>query len=604
MSSTLCLIRQDPARGVLLRAIITCLAAGLLMRMMPDLGEHIAELAADDLPGGFAPMYLFFTALVATFVLGSNASTRSSRLALGLPLSTRRVWTVRTASLIGVDLVSISVLVAAMGLSVDLANTEVTMNPVIVLAAARAALTVVLMLFVFQLPQSERYSIPTTAPYVVYVIFSGGIILVFSSAAILSIAGTLIILFLTLSVGVWLYLRIPSTFSIGPTIAESQTPVWTLPDETDFLIAEPLGDDTVAVDRRHPVLGLHWVLFRGLKTNPLVWILLIAAGGSAAVVTAEFFKGANAFVPLFFLMIYHLPLLQTALETMTPYDPLPISRRLLWAHSVGPIILSVTLGVAISMTIFALNPEPLAHVRFDSCRIEVPWDYMELTPDGRVPTVTAPWGESFTPRAHSLWRGRTIALYDPFEVGPDNSPRFVELQMRRAVEAVYGLPVPAELSNPDHQPRPDFLDGVERGTFTLDMTRGRVSEDRNRSAAVALFILTLLGTGLMLLALLQFGKSVRRKVFKWAPIGFLLFLGVIVVAVFFARLLGFTEVWYVGALVSIGIRSLAQWLPLPTSVLWLFCVTLWVGAYLILERVFSTIEFPREKTMNRFAEEY
>ncbi len=45
-------------------------------------------------------------------------------------------------------------------------------------------------------------------------------------------------------------------------------------------------------------------------------------------------------------------------------------------------------------------------------------------------------------------------------------------------------------------------------------------------------------------------------------------------------------------------------LILPTSILWIFCVTSWVGAYLLLERVFQRIEFPTEKTMNRFAEEY
>ncbi len=45
-------------------------------------------------------------------------------------------------------------------------------------------------------------------------------------------------------------------------------------------------------------------------------------------------------------------------------------------------------------------------------------------------------------------------------------------------------------------------------------------------------------------------------------------------------------------------------LPLPTTILWFFCVTFWAGAYLILEKVFCTIEFPREKTMNRFAEVY
>jgi hypothetical protein len=79
---------------------------------------------------------------------------------------------------------------------------------------------------------------------------------------------------------------------------------------------------------------------------------------------------------------------------------------------------------------------------------------------------------------------------------------------------------------------------------------------------------------------------------------------VIAVAVSVARMMGFTEVWYIGALISIGIRCLANSLPIPTPILWFFCVTFWAGAYLLLERVFSTIEFPRERTMNRFAEEY
>lgn len=104
--------------------------------------------------------------------------------------------------------------------------------------------------------------------------------------------------------------------------------------------------------------------------------------------------------------------------------------------------------------------------------------------------------------------------------------------------------------------------------------------------------------------LLQFGSSVHRKVFNWVALGFIIFLVVITLAVSAARLLGFTQVWYVGALISIGIRALAHWLPLPTSILWIFCVTSWVGAYLLLERAFSAIELPREKTMNRFAEEY
>ena len=119
-----------------------------------------------------------------------------------------------------------------------------------------------------------------------------------------------------------------------------------------------------------------------------------------------------------------------------------------------------------------------------------------------------------------------------------------------------------------------------------------------------LLLLTVLATALMLAALLQFGSSVHRKIFKRATVGSIIFLVAIAVAVAVARLLGFTEIWYVGALLSIGIRSFAHWLPLSTSLMWILCVTLWSGAYLLLEKVFCTIEFPREKTMNRFAEVY
>ncbi len=604
MSSTLCLIRQDPARGGLVRAIGCCLATGFLLRLVPDLGENITNLSAADLPGGFAPMYLVATALVATFVLGANAWTRSSRLALGLPLSTRQVWAVRTGSLVVVALLSIATLASAMGLSFDLETRRLTMNAIVALAAARAAATSLVLICLFQLPHSGRDRIPISAPYVVYLIGASLFTLVFSSAQITSIAGTLALLMIAAALGVYLYRRIPPTFSIGPTIEESETPVLPMPDERDLALLEPLGDDTLDGERPGPVVALHWVLFRGLKTNILTWFLLGIVGASAVVATLEFFKGTNAFLPLFFLTIYQFPLLQAALESMTPYDALPIPRRVLWAHSVGPIIVVTLVGVGIALSIVILNPQPFTQITYSRCCVKVPWDYMELSRDGQVPSVTAAWGESYTPRAHPLWKGVMIALYDPYEVGAESSPRFVEYQMHRAIEAVYDIPVPAELSNPNYQPPPKIAGGAERGAFSLDATRGRMSTDRNRTAAVALMLLALLTTILMVFSLLRFGSSAHRKVFKRASIGFITLAVVIAVAISVARLLGFTEVWYIGALISMGIRSLAHSLPIPTPILWILCVTFWAGAYLLLERVFSTIEFPREKTMNRFAEEY
>jgi hypothetical protein len=602
MSSTLCLFRQDPARGGLLKAIISSLAVGLLMRIAPGLAEEISDLRVGDLPGGFAPMYVLLTALVVTFVLGANAWTRSSRLALGLPFSTRQVWTVRIVSLLGVALISVAALTVTMGLSVDLVSRQLTVNPVIALAGVRAAATVVLLLFLFQLPHSERDRIPITAPYVIYVIFCAVFVLAFSATMIPSLAGTLALSIAALALGVYLFVRNPVTFSIEPTAAESEIARGTPPETVSGKETGAESHDEDATGHGLTRLGLHWILFRGLKGNLLMWFLMVIVGLSSGVATAEFLQGTNAFMALFFLVIYHLPLLQGALESMAEFDPLPISRSVLWAHVAGPIIVSMSLGAGAAMAVFLLNPTPFTQIRFDDCCVKVPWDYLVLSPDGRAPTVASPWGETYTPQSRPLWRGRPISLYDPYEVGPESSPGFVEFQMRRAVEAVYGIPVPDRLLNPTYQAPPNIVGGVERGAFTLDTTRGRISSDRNRTAAVALLLLSFLGAALMLPSLLQFGTSVHRKLYKRAEIGFLIMLGVVAVAVSIGRLLGFTQVWYVGALFSVGTRSLAHWLPLSTSFLWFFCVTFWAGSYLLLERVFRSIEFPREKTMNRFAE--
>jgi hypothetical protein len=597
MNVTLSLLRQDPARAALVRAVLTSLAVGFLFRLVPDISRGLAALDAEKLPGGFVYLYLVLTGLVVTFVLSGNSWTRSSRLTLGLPVRARTVWAVRMSSLIAIALLSTASLAIATGITVDFSQGTVTFNSVILLAAARAAVVSVLILFLFQLPQSALSSIPITAAYVVYMLFVGLIALVFSAAALPSVAGTLVLLLITISLGTWLTLRVPPTFSVGPTVEESESPGWVTPDQATP--SETTGwERRSAVDTRGT---MHWVLFRGLKTNVLIWFLLAIIGVSVLVATLEFLKGTNAFMPLFFIVIYHLPLLQGALESMTPYDALPVSRRVLWAHTVGPIAAMAFFGLVIAWSIFSLNPRPFTHIKFSKCCVQVPWDYWEIGREGQIPTVTAPWGEGFTPRAHPLWRGADIVLYDPYESGPESSPRFVEYQMRRATHAVYGDPLPIALSRPDYRSPSNIVGGVERGAFTLDVTRGRISSDRNRTATVALTVLVLLIAGMMLPALLQYGPWVRRKVFKRTSIAFIALLVVAVVVVSAARLFGYTQVWYVGVLLSVGFRSLSHSLPVSTAFLAILCVTFWAGAYLLLERVFCTIEFPREKTMNRFA---
>lgn len=572
------LVHQDPALRVLPRGIITSLFVGLFFRIEPDLAHGLATLNADDLPGGFGPMYLAVMFLVLTLVLSANAWTRASRVSVGLPLATRTTWLIRTASLIAVAIATILSMTLVLGVS--LLPTAVILNPVIALTALRAAAAAVVLILLYQLPLADRDRIPITVEYVIYVIFMTLIVAPFSAVGVTSVAGTMFFLAVAVGLGVWLFVRTPKTWSVGPSVEESASPAWSSTNPAEGEITTTSRPREEATTQLRPDRVLHRALFRGLNGFLPLWLILIATAGAVVVVTLEFFDGTNAFLPLVLVTLWHLSVFQLSLERITPFDPLPIPRSVLWAHTLGPLVVAILVGAVLGQVVYRVQPTRWSQIHSRAGTIDVPWEYLGIAGNGLAPTVTSPWGERITPKASPLWRGRPAALYDPFEVAPESSPRFIEFQKQRAFAAVYGP------------------------SFTPDNAAGASSDGRTRFAAVTLMLVSFLGTALMIPALWQYGASIHRKIFKWVVWGSLIVLGLLVVALATARLSGYIEVWYVGALVSIGIRHVAEWLPLSTSVLWVMSVTFWFGAYLLSGSIFKRIELPGRNTVNRFAEEY
>lgn len=519
-------------------------------------------------------MYLVMVGLVVTFVFSANAWTRASRVSVSLPIPTRLAWLIRTASLAAVVVGANLATVLVLGLS--LGPNGAAINPVIALAALRATVTSVLLILLYQLPLADRDRIPITAEYVIYVIFITLIVIPFSAAGITSVAGSIFFLVVAVGLGVWLFVRSPRTWSVGPSVAESNEPVWSSRQPHDDRGTTSTSGWEVPNEPIRPALLVHWTVFRCLTDSLPKWLILIGMAGAVTVFTLEFFDGTNAFLAMVLVTVWHLPVLQTSLERMTAFDPLPISRRVLWAHTIGPLLVAIIMGALIGQIVNRADPTGWSQIHSREGTLEVPWEYLEIARDGSAPSVASPWGESATPKAMPLWRGRPAALYNPYEATPESSARFIEFQKRRAVEAVYG---------------------------PGDNAGGR-SDGRSRFAATTLLLATLLAATLMAPALWQYGSSVHRKIFKWASWGALIFLGMVAVAVAVARLAGYIDVWHVGAVASIGIRRLAEWLPFPTGVLWVLCVTFWLGMYLLLGSIFKRIELPGRNTVNRFAEEY
>lgn len=602
MSTATLLIRQDPGFRVLPRGIVTALCVGLLFRAAPTLGRSLAGLNYDDLPGGFAPMYLVGMMLVLTFVFASNSWTRASRFSVGLPVSTRRAWLIRTAILVAVAVATVVPMALMFGVSRH--GAALTLNTAIVLAALRATVTTVLLILLYQLPMGDRDRIPITAEYVIYLIFVTLIVVGFSAANITSLAGSVFLLVVAIGLGVWLFVRTPSTWSVGPSVEESNTPVWssTDPDEDGEYGAAWSVERTMA--STHPDRVVHWTLFRSLTRSIPLWIILVGIAGNMTVTTLEYFDGTNAYLALMLVIVWHLPVLQMSLERMTGFDPLPISRRALWAHTIGPAVVAMIAGVLLAEMMYRIKPYNWSPIHSQPCCVVVPWEYYEIASDGAPPTITAPWGESLTPSADVLWRGKRPALYNPYQVTAESSPRFVEYQLRRAVAVVYGVPPKHEVPAAYTYSSTSALSSGDFGPFIRDLTRGQRAEGRSRSAAVALMLSTVIMLALVVPALYQYGPSVRRKLFKWASWGGIIFLGVLALAIAVTRLAGYTEAWYVGVVVSIGIRRLADWLPASTELLWVLWMISWLATYLLLGSIFSRIELPGRSTVNRFAEEY
>jgi hypothetical protein len=134
-------------------------------------------------------------------------------------------------------------------------------------------------------------------------------------------------------------------------------------------------------------------------------------------------------------------------------DPLPVSRRILLLAGILPPLLSLTAGYLtgtywgggshsrfndISETTSQGWPPSAEQRSCGRINITPPLEYWELSKNGSAETVSAPWGENFTPPVTAVM---STSVYNPYAVGCANTQRFFDWQFARATSAVYGRPV-------------------------------------------------------------------------------------------------------------------------------------------------------------------
>jgi len=287
-------------------------------------------------------------------------------------------------------------------------------------------------------------------------------------------------------------------------------------------------------------------------------------------------------------------------------DPLPVSRRHLFASAVFPGLLLLSLGYGLGIAAQELRP-PAPAVEYQAARsrlypeietdqpaLRVPMVACRITWMGNVPILTSPWGEAHPAWSQPILKGGRLKFYSPYWTSETASPRFVALQISRAIEGVYGVAIPPG------DIRRRYLDPDTPESGSLESGRNSLHADFPQlgapvQAPQAPVFLTI--TGLLLLAMIAlYSRALRatvsnrgRKVAMFSLLGALFVLQAIELAL---GVMGLLDIDLAAGAAQIGAISLAAVVPGGAFSLWVGGGMLFWGAYLLAERYFQRVEAP------------
>jgi hypothetical protein len=284
---------------------------------------------------------------------------------------------------------------------------------------------------------------------------------------------------------------------------------------------------------------------------------------------------------------------------------LPISRKRVFACLALPGLLAMSFGYGAGNSGTALMQSSRLMVRFQKesssllpayplpyPMVRVPAQYFEVAWNGQVPDNGSPWGESHTAWQDPLYRGSRIRVYSPFSTPKDSSPRFVALQISKAIQAVYGAAVPHEQVRDRYLEVKDNLGvGLKDGGALLLRDYPNLKL-RGEIPLFPVLMLVIGGTWLLMAALYFRACRARvsdagRKVVYYGMLAFALAVNIAPVPL---TITGISRLEVGEAFTRVLIRNTTASLPGGTAVVWVICALLLFGAYRLANTQFKRIE--------------
>jgi len=461
---------------------------------------------------------------------------------------------------------------------------------------------VLLAVVLLQAPAPSLARVPVTPRSVVWtLVVLAGVALLLVALHPAGPAAALVPLLLAVVVGGWARARLPLGFTVVP-FAAARARAAASPGVGTPALARP-AESARGPNRRAVALGI----LGGVSAGPLDWmsfplvgLFAFVVGGGLSLVADDLSPLRFAYIPLATFIMFSS--IGPRLRRLHHLDPLPVARRVLFAVLIVPYFAVFFAGYGLGALASARssgNSDLVGLVSVEgSARVVVPQRFVRIAWNGQVPPAVAPWGESHTPaRSTPLWKGGRALVYSPYSTPEGSSKEFVAWQLSRALEAVYGVRVPATEIAERH------LSVGERGVVAADPAGFsprraypglRPAGTGPLFAAMTLLVcLPWLIAVAALLSLYRSGVTDRgRQVMVWSVTG----AAVATLLLFAAAVVAdWVQPWIVQWAVELPVRHLGESVP-GTLATWVVCAVLLAVGYRIAGARFARMEVPSHPT--------
>ena len=539
---------------------------------------------------------------------------RCNDLDLGLPIHAKRLWLSHLiAALLAGGLLLVSsggLLVLTYGLAGRFAPGTISSHPPLARLALPCAAALLITVVVLQSRFPSRHRIPRNGRFLAHagLMLAAGYFLILL-LSMPRVPYSIIVIVFALTVAYRTYHSLPPAFAVVPRESEDgeggslslhseweQTPAATRGGALFFPFLLTRAMYQIMSKKRAGIAAIYLFL--------IVWGLLISGLPGMKLGWNEDLALYNLTLTLYTLLVT----LAAPLARMYPFDPLPVSRRFLFAFLVWPPLLALSAGYFAGQLALPADhgaalvqfqqeespgqfpPYPLKYPA-----VRVPAQFCRIAWDGKAPQNTSPWGEAHDAWQMPLFKGSRITVYSPFSTPRESSAAFVALQLSRAIETVYGQAIPPEVV------RDRYLTGANDGVVFRQTGLSQDYPDLQAPRLVRFYPTLALATVLAWLTLMMvYLRTCRaslsdgvRKVTFIGILGGALVIHLLFVVAFVTQ---FIRPDAVSAFWRILAYQAGLMLPGGDMAVWLICALVFAGAYWLAQRVFERIEMPTPRT--------